>query len=85
MKKTKASTMPIDIRAPLTAFAIILFSLLFIISAAQAKDQLKQGLKVGETIPQEMMVSDQSGEKYSLGSISGRSGLILLFTRSLDW
>lgn len=85
MKKTNVSAMPIDIRAPLTALAIILFSLFFVLSTAQAKDQLKQGLKVGDTIPQGMMVSDQSGEKYSLGSISGRSGLILLFTRSLDW
>lgn len=85
MKKTKVSAIQVDLRGPLTVFAIIVLSLLFAISAAQAKDQLTQGLKVGETIPQEMMAADQSGEKYSLRSIAGRSGLILLFTRSLDW
>ncbi len=76
---------PMDLRNPGFALAVLGFFLLFGFSVAQAKDQLNQGLKVGTKIPNTLTVADQSGEAYSLRSLSGRSGLILLFTRSLDW
>lgn len=53
--------------------------------AAQAEDDLDQGLKIGQTIPLELSATDQSGKAYSLKELTARSGLILLFTRSLDW
>lgn len=53
--------------------------------AALASDDLDQGLKVGQTIPLSMEASDQNGDTRSLKSLPGRSGMILLFTRSLDW
>lgn len=85
MRKNKAAATAIDLRLPLLAIAIVLFALLFSVSAALAQDKRKQGLKVGETIPFEMTATDQSGQTQSLKSVSGRGGLILLFTRSLDW
>lgn len=53
--------------------------------AAVADDDLDQGLKVGATIPLDMAADDQNGDERALKSLPGRSGLILLFTRSLDW
>ena len=53
--------------------------------AAVADDDLDQGLKVGATIPLDMAADDQNGDEHKLKSLPGRSGLILLFTRSLDW
>jgi len=53
--------------------------------AARASDDLGQGLKVGQAIPLTLSVPDQNGKTRSLKGLTGRSGLILLFTRSLDW
>ena len=64
---------------------IALFALTIGAFSAQANDDLDQGLKVGTVIPQDMAAPDQQGDTRSLKSLMGRSGLILLFTRSLDW
>ena len=69
-------------RKTIVAFFVCLAVATF---AATAKDDLDQGLKVGQTIPLNMSVPDQNGETRSLKALTGRSGLILLFTRSLDW
>lgn len=53
--------------------------------AARASDGLVQGLKVGQTIPLTLSAPDQNGKILSLKGLTDRSGLILLFTRSLDW
>ncbi len=70
-----------------TLLAIVAFFVCLAVAtfAATAKDDLDQGLKVGQTIPLNMSVPDQNGETRSLKALTGRSGLILLFTRSLDW
>ncbi len=69
----------------LIAFAFAMACLIVGASAVKADDQLDQGLKVGATIPLAMSAPDQKGDARSLKSLLGRSGLILLFTRSLDW
>lgn len=67
------------------ALALTLAISAFGVSGVRAQDSLDKGLKVGETIPLEMTAPDQSGKTHSLKSLIGRTGLILLFTRSLDW
>lgn len=69
----------------LGALVLFVFGLSVAGAAANADDVLDQGLKVGETIPLDMSADDQNGDTRSLKSLVGRSGLILLFTRSLDW
>ncbi len=53
--------------------------------AAGPHDQFRQGVRVGETIPHQLNVADQTGKERSFRSLSGKRGLILLFNRSLDW
>jgi hypothetical protein len=60
-------------------------ALAFSLSGAMAQDALDKGLKVGQTVPLDMTAPDQNADTRSLKSLIGRSGLILLFTRSLDW
>lgn len=67
------------------AAAAILAILALSTTGARAQDELDKGLDIGETIPVEMSAPDQNGDTRSLKSVFGRSGLILLFTRSLDW
>ena len=67
------------------ALVIICFGLSYSAFAAKAGDQHDQGLKTGATIPLAMRTTDQQGKTGSLKTLTGRSGLILLFTRSLDW
>ena len=55
------------------------------VAAAGPNDQLRQGIRVGETIPHQLNAADQAGRERSFQSLSGKRGLILLFTRSLDW
>ena len=65
---------------------LVLFTgLAMTIYTARASDDLDQGLKVGQTIPLALSAPDQNGKTLSLKALTGRSGLILLFTRSLDW
>ena len=52
---------------------------------SQAADTLDQGLRVGDAIPQPFAAVDQHGAARDFASLGGRRGLILLFTRSLDW
>ena len=54
-------------------------------AAATGSDKLERGPKVGETIPHQMKATDQRGQSADFSSLTGKRGLILLFTRSLDW
>ena len=54
-------------------------------ATADIQDEISQGLKVGATVPQNMTLRDQKGDLRNFDSLKGSSGLILLFTRSLDW
>jgi len=54
-------------------------------AAAGGLDKLEHGPKVGETIPHRLNATDQRGQTVDFSSVAGKKGLILLFTRSLDW
>lgn len=63
---------------------VLLLSLVFTFSA-YAEDELTLGLKVGENIPADFLASNQDGELMELKELTGKKGLILLFTRSAYW
>lgn len=52
---------------------------------ASSADKLQRGPKVGATVPHPVTAADQTGKRRDLASIAGRKGVILLFSRSLDW
>lgn len=54
-------------------------------AASQDFDKLDRGPKVGEPIPHPLTATDQHGTRRSFLSIKGKAGLILLFSRSMDW
>ncbi len=53
--------------------------------ADSAYDKLDKGPKVGATIPQPFEATDQNGTTQNYASLSGKRGLVLLFSRSLSW
>ena len=53
--------------------------------AAGLYDTLPKGPRVGETIAHSLAASDQNGQHRDFKSLARRRGLILLFSRSLDW
>lgn len=63
----------------------VFMALMAFAAPARAMDTLPQGLRVGDTIPQPFMATDQDGVARDFPSLGGKRGLILLFTRSLDW
>jgi len=54
-------------------------------NAHAAPDDLLAGKKVGTQMAMSLSLADQDGKTRSLDSLKGSKGLILLFTRSLDW
>ena len=54
---------------------------------AAAADQftLDKGPRVGRTIPHSLAVRDQNDQHRDFKSLARRRGLIVLFSRSLDW
>ncbi len=54
-------------------------------AAAGRLDALDMGPKVGAAIPDSLAVRDQNGQVRNFKSLARRRGLILLFSRSLDW
>ncbi|MBT5051208.1 MAG: hypothetical protein HOM58_22115 [Rhodospirillaceae bacterium] len=55
------------------------------VHAAGAVDELKRGPKVGAKIPHTLKVRDQANQYRDFKSLARRRGLIILFSRSLDW
>ena len=55
------------------------------IASASGADKLERGPKVGATVPHPVEATDHTGKRRDLASIAGRNGVILLFSRSLDW
>jgi hypothetical protein len=53
--------------------------------AASAVDELRQGPKVGMAIPHNLKVPDQNKQERDFKSLARKRGLIILFSRSLDW
>ena len=54
-------------------------------AAASELDKLDKGPKIGAAIPQPFEAKDQNGRTQNFASLTGQRGLILLFSRSLDW
>jgi cytochrome oxidase Cu insertion factor (SCO1/SenC/PrrC family) len=52
--------------------------------ARQPIDVAKLGPQVGERVP-DFNLTDQNGKSWTLPSISGRNGAMLVFFRSADW
>ena len=53
--------------------------------AAGAVDEMNRGPKVGQAIPHSLKVRDQNNQYQDFKSLARRRGLIILFSRSLDW
>lgn len=73
-----------------TAWLAAAAAALMLLSAAPARaaspgDELDQGLKVGQPIPNQLETQDQTGTQRSFRTLRGKKGLILLFNRSFNW
>ena len=53
--------------------------------AADGFDTLDKGPRVGQTIPHSLAARDQNDQYRDFKSLARRRGLIVLFSRSLDW
>jgi len=54
-------------------------------TATAAQDELTIGKKIGERMALSFSAADQDGRTQNLQSLAGPDGLILLFSRSLEW
>jgi hypothetical protein len=70
----------------------LLFSMLLAIALAPPQaaasdrfDTLDKGPRVGRTIPHSLAVRDHNDQHRDFKSLARRRGLILMFSRSLDW
>ena len=54
-------------------------------SAADRHDTLGKGPRVGDKIPHTLAARDQNDEHQDFKSLARRRGLVLMFSRSLDW
>ena len=53
--------------------------------AAGDLDTLDKGPAVGTAIPHQLKAPDQRNEIQDFSSLTGKNGLIVLFSRSFDW
>ncbi|MDH3738167.1 MAG: hypothetical protein OER92_03160 [Alphaproteobacteria bacterium] len=53
--------------------------------AAGDLDTLDKGPAVGTPIPHQLTAADQNNVIRDLSSLTGKNGLIVLFSRSFDW
>jgi cytochrome oxidase Cu insertion factor (SCO1/SenC/PrrC family) len=72
-----------------SAFSLALLSLVVQVSAAAqapapAVDVERIGPQVGQKVP-DFDLPDQNGRRWTLKSLMGREGLMLVFFRSADW
>ncbi len=68
--------------------AFVALSLMLPQSAALAAsdlDTLDKGPAVGTSIPHQLTAADQNNEIRSFSSLTGKNGLIVLFSRSFEW
>jgi hypothetical protein len=54
-------------------------------AAESAYDKLDKGPKVGAALPHSLSATDQNGRTQDFASLNGTRGLVLLFSRSLNW
>ena len=53
--------------------------------AADRHDSLAKGPRVGDKIPHTLAARDQDNKHQDFKSLARRRGLVLMFSRSLDW
>ncbi len=68
----------------LVTYAQIVFALLMAQTSPQKIDVSKVGPQVGERVP-DFSLKDQNGKTWTLQSIMGQKGAMLVFLRSADW
>lgn len=66
------------------AAALILLSALPA-TAAPPYDRLDVGPAIGTAIPHRLTLRDHTGTQRNFRTLKGRTGLILMFSRSFDW
>lgn len=52
---------------------------------ANPYDPVKIGPAVGTTIPRDLTARDQHGQERNFKALARKRGLVILFTKSLDW
>ncbi|NKB50335.1 MAG: hypothetical protein GKS02_13335 [Alphaproteobacteria bacterium] len=53
--------------------------------AATGLDTLDKGPAIGTAIPHPLTAPDQTNENRDFSALTGKNGLIVLFSRSFDW
>ncbi len=66
---------------------MIRFFLLFItiICFSPTTSHAYGDIKVGDTIPHDLTLTDQNGKEQSFKNLTGDKGIVLMFVRSVDW
>ena len=54
-------------------------------AAASDYDTMKAGPPVGAKIPDQLSTVDQNGQHQDFKALARKRGLVVLFTRSVDW
>lgn len=72
-------------RRGLSLGVTMLAMLLTVPAAAASLDTVKQGPKIGAHMAKSIGALDQGGQHRDFKSLARRRGLIILFSRSLDW
>lgn len=65
--------------------AALAFAGAMVLGAGTAQAQDSYGAKVGEPIPHQLDVPDQTNQVQSFVTLKKNRGLIMLFSRSLAW
>lgn len=69
-----------------TVLAFFIAAMTVVAGPAAAKDALPHGPKVGTSINEKLTgLRDHKGTAQTLGMLTGKRGLILIFSRSLSW
>jgi cytochrome oxidase Cu insertion factor (SCO1/SenC/PrrC family) len=74
----------VSISWPIVALAALLFAQTQAPPPRQPIDVSKLGPQVGERVP-DFSLKDQNGKTWTLQSIMGSKGVMLVFFRSADW
>tara|TARA_R110002167_G_scaffold116313_1_gene291359 strand:- start:446 stop:670 length:225 start_codon:yes stop_codon:yes gene_type:complete len=69
----------------LTLLCFLPAMLLLAMPPAAAHDLLPRGPQVGVAIPHDLSAVDQDGAPTDFARLKAGRGMVLLFTRSLDW
>lgn len=67
----------------MTRFSAFLVALVFAVPLALAVDDF--GPPVGSALPFELSLNDHTGQVQTMETLAGEEGLLIFYTRSLDW